>query len=197
MQALLGVLDTTTQRERDAARPPPLPPPPPAVAADFTARTQWRLLRVWASLHMPALQRLEMLVQFTEWGFSERVEGVLDAWERAAAAVACREDVLRDLEAVRPGPPHSFASPARNMHGCMCYEGVYSCGVAEFSCGSHGAPCLSGCVRDMHACTSSGTDGSGCAADQAGGREGDTQRGDTAWQLQQGEAAASRDGLGA
>lgn len=105
VQALLGVLDSVTQRERDAAQPPPLPAPPADMAADFTRRTQWRVQRVWDVMHMPALQRLEMLVQFAEWGFAERVEGVLDAWEAAAAAVSTREAALAALDAVRrPGP---------------------------------------------------------------------------------------------
>lgn len=105
MQALLGVLGAVTQMEREAARPPALPPPPAEVAGDFTARTQWRLQRVWTTLRMDAMQRLEILIQFATWGFSEQVEGVLDAWETAAAAVTAREAALSSLVAVRPHLP--------------------------------------------------------------------------------------------
>eukprot|EP00892_Ulva_mutabilis_P006533 jgi/Ulvmu1/4251/UM192_0011.1 len=98
LRMLLGVLGDMTQREREAARPPPLPLPPAEVAAEATL--QWRLQRVWLLTYMPALQRLEMLVQFTEWGFAERAERVVGTWEAAVAAVQGREAALAALAEV-------------------------------------------------------------------------------------------------
>jgi hypothetical protein len=73
-----------------------------ADASEFAARVQWRVRRIWDLLRFTALQRLDMLIAFAQWGFADKVESELDAWERAAAAVMAREKVLADVVEVPP-----------------------------------------------------------------------------------------------
>lgn len=101
LQALLGTLDNLTPQDFVNARGPPLPPPPQDVAGDAVTCMQWRVQRIWTTLQVPPLQRLEMLTEFADKGFGEEMGEVVDAWEDAIAAAAAREGILVELAGVR------------------------------------------------------------------------------------------------
>lgn len=100
VQALLGTLSALTPQDFLNARGPPLPPPPPEVSEDAVTCMRWRVQRIWTSLQVPPLQRLEMLTAFAERGFGEDMAAVVDAWEGAVAAAGAREGILAELGGV-------------------------------------------------------------------------------------------------
>lgn len=100
LQALLGTLSSLTPQDFVNARGPPLPSPPQEVAADVVTCMQWRVQRIWTTLQIPPLQRLQMLATFVDKGFGEELVSVVEAWEDAVAAVAAREGILVQLAGV-------------------------------------------------------------------------------------------------
>lgn len=56
-----------------------------------------RLEKVWDALEMPMLEKLGMVVKYSELEHVSHLEVSLDAWEAAAAAVLAREKALQEL----------------------------------------------------------------------------------------------------
>ncbi|KAK9811594.1 hypothetical protein WJX72_006692 [[Myrmecia] bisecta] len=99
----LHLLPLPTREEMLAIKLPRLPPLL-APAGDFkrmAEHLQARLERIWSSLRLPIMAKLDMVIKYTSPHMSTLFEAALEAWEAAAAVVMERERLLGLLVEVR------------------------------------------------------------------------------------------------
>ena len=83
-----------------------------------------RLEKVWDALEMPMLDKLGMVVKYSELEHVSHLEESLEAWEAAAAAVLAREKALQELRC----PPCVVCKSPR------FWAGVWACGCLSVPC---------------------------------------------------------------
>jgi len=90
-EAITGPVDAALMREAAEGREPA--PLDHAMAA--------RLEGVWSALEMPMLDKLGMVVKYSELGNVAKLEESLDAWTHAADSIAQREALLAALASAK------------------------------------------------------------------------------------------------
>ena len=83
-----------------------------------------RLEKVWDALEMPMLDKLGMVVKYSELEHVSHLEESLEAWEAAAAAVLAREKALQELRC-------PLCVVCKSQRFCA---GVWACGWLSVSC---------------------------------------------------------------
>lgn len=104
---------------------------------------QARLERVWEVLRVFPEQQLDMVLKYTSRAAADQFEGVLEAWECAAAAVLQREAILRQVLQLQDELRQYTAQQQQQLQQQMLWHNS-SHRSSTCSIGLAGTPCAAG-----------------------------------------------------